>query len=718
MWTWVLWIFPLLFKLSLTALPAKPENISCVLYYNKNMTCTWSPEKESSPTTYTVKLTYSYGKYNRICEANSTTGASCYFLFPLVIPPDNCSIEVKAQNKDGVIKSDTTYWYLDDIVKTEPPEILSVKPVLGIKRMIQIHWKTHEIFPPGTCLDYMLRYRTINSTHWVEIKFESNYPAYNLTDLQAFTEYVIALRFMTIDSRFWSDWSQEKVGMTEEEAPHGLNLWRILRPAEMDGMRTVRLLWKKARGAPVLEKILGYNIWYFPENNIHHNETRNTTNQQLDLHLSNETYWVFVTAYNSLGESPGARLRISATQEKPFRCIEVVQAYRLKDQLVVEWKSTVPEVNKWMIEWFPDLNPELSAFSWESVSQARNWTIEQDKLKPLWCYNISVYPILQDRVGEPYSIQTYSEEGIPTEGPEAKVENIGVRTATITWKEIPKSQRNGFISNYTIFYQAEGGKEFSKTMNSGILQYDLKSLTRKTYYTVRVMASTKAGGFNGTEINFKTFSISIMEIILITSLVGGGLLMLIILTVASNLKKPNRLTHLCCPHVPNPAESSIASWHGDNLKDKLNLKEFDDSVNTEEDQILKPCPAPTDLIDKLVVNFENFLEEISTEEAGKSQKTFLGGETNEYVTSPNRPGCAPWESFEGPQTSTEIPSRKPQDTTEICSEAVEQLYYSDQSLGSNHVSEEGTPNPYLKNSVTTREFLVHEKVPEQIKEEF
>ena len=40
---------------------------------------------------------------------------------------------------------------------------------------------------------------------------------YNLTGLQAFTEYVIALRCATKESMFWSGWSQEKMGTTEEE---------------------------------------------------------------------------------------------------------------------------------------------------------------------------------------------------------------------------------------------------------------------------------------------------------------------------------------------------------------------------------------------------------------------------------------------------------------------------------------------------------------------
>ncbi|XP_058420050.1 interleukin-31 receptor subunit alpha [Diceros bicornis minor] len=728
MGAWALWMLPLLCKISLAVLPAKPENISCIFYYKKNFTCTWSPEKEANDTWYIVKRTYCYGRKSDHCttgNSTSTNRTSCSFYPPTITIPDIYTIQVEAQNADGIIKSDTTKWILATIVKTEPPEIYSVKPVLGVKRMVQIKWKRPVLAPASTTLKYMLRFRTVNSAHWMEINFKEyffGHATYNLMGLQAFTEYVVALQCVAEKSMFWSGWSQEKMGTTEEEAPHGLDLWRVLRPAMVDGRRPVQLLWKKAREAPVLEKTLGYNIWYFPENNTNLTETRNTTNQQLDLYLGGKTYWVSVISYNSLGESPVATLRIPAIDEKPFQCIEAMQACLTQDQLVVEWQSSAPEVDTWMVEWCPDLDSEPSDFSWESVSWARNWTIQQDELKPFWCYNISVYPMLGDRVGEPYSIQAYVKEGVPSAGPVTKAENIGVKTVTITWKEIPKSQRNGFISNYTIFYQAEDGEEFSKTVNSSILQYGLESLTRTTSYTVQVMASTSAGGTNSTRINFKTLSISVLEIFLITSLVGGGLLILIIPMVAYGLKKPNKLKHLCWPDVPNPAESSIATWHGNDFKAKLNVKEFDESVNTHEERILKPCSAPSDLIDKLVVNIENFLEEVSTEEPGKGQENILGGEKNEYVTSPYRPYCPSGKNFKEPSISTEIPSGKSQYLCSgmpegNCSEAKEQLLSSASSLGPDHLCEERAPNPYLKNSVTTREFLVSEKLPDQTERE-
>uniref|UniRef100_A0A2K6CUJ5 Interleukin-31 receptor subunit alpha n=1 Tax=Macaca nemestrina TaxID=9545 RepID=A0A2K6CUJ5_MACNE len=639
MWTWALWMFPLLCKFGLAALPAKPENISCVYYYRKNLTCTWSPGKETSYTQYTAKRTYAFGKKHDNCTTSSSTSenrASCSFFLPRITIPDNYTIEVEAENGDGVIKSDMTCWRLEDIAKTEPPEIFSVKPVLGIKRMIRIEWIKPELAPVSSDLKYALRFRTVNSTSWMEVNFAKNRKDTNQTTPYGAAGFYRVCRSSAMCGqgvKVLDDWSQEKMGMTEKKAtPCGLELWRVLKPTEVDGRRPVRLLWKKARGAPVLEKTLGYNIWYFPENNTNLTETVNTTNQQLELHLGGESYWVSMISYNSLGKSPVTTLRIPAIQEKSFRCIEVMQACLAEDQLVVKWQSSALDVNTWMIEWFPDMDSEHPTLSWESVSQATNWTIQQDKLKPFWCYNISVYPMLHDKVGEPYSIQAYAKEGIPSKGPETKVENIGVKTVTITWKEIPKSERKGIICNYTIFYQAEGGKGFSKTVNSSILQYGLESLKRKTSYTVRVMASTSAGGINGTSINFKTLSFSVFEIILITSLIGGGLLILIILTVAYGLKKPNKLTHLCWPSVPNPAESSIATWHGDDFKDKLNLKESDDSVNTE-DRILKPCSTPSDklVIDKSVVNFGNVLQEMFTDEARTGQENNLGGEKNETL---------------------------------------------------------------------------------------
>lgn len=39
---------------------------------------------------------------------------------------------------------------------------------------------------------------------------------------------------------------------------------------------------------------------------------------------------------------------------------------------------------------------------------------------------------------------------------------LGKNEVTVKWKEISKPKRNGFITNYTIFYKSEDGNELSK----------------------------------------------------------------------------------------------------------------------------------------------------------------------------------------------------------------------------------------------------------------
>ncbi|CAK6444085.1 unnamed protein product [Pipistrellus nathusii] len=641
-----------------------------------------------------------------------------------------------------------------------------------------------------------------------QVEAEKKTHTFNLTGLQALTEYEVALSCAVQQSAFWSAWSPVHRGATEE-APRGLDLWRVLGPAQEDGSRPVRLLWKRA-----LERALSYQVWFFPENTTNLTETLTTSRPPLALTLGAEAYRVWVVASNSLGQSPPASLRVPAATEEAFRGVQAVQAGPSQAGLVVAWQSSAPHVDAWMVEWLPDVDAEPPAPSWAAVTGARNWTIRQDELTPLQCYNISVYPLWQDRVGQPCSVQAYAREGVPAAGPVPRAEGIGVTAVTITWEEVPKHQRHGFIRSYTVFYQAEGGGALAKTVGAGTLGCRLESLRRKTSYSVQVMASTSAGGFNGTRITFQTLSVSVLEVCLVAALGGGGLLVLSALAAACGLQKP-KLKHLCWPDVPNPARSSLAAWRGGSLKGKPSPKEVDDALSTE-DSALKP----SDLIDKLAVNFENFLEEVSTEEAGKGQESMLGGDTNEYVTSPFRPYCilkpfteaeapptaaeapptaaevtptaaevtptaaeapptaaeipptvseGPLTAAEAPPTEAEVPptaaeapptvsevpltaakatptaaeappmaaeapptspkapptvaEAPPREPQRLCSgsregtspEAEEQLVPSARRPGPASACQEGAPTPYLKNSVTTREFLVSAELPDQTK---
>ncbi|KAM9097040.1 interleukin-31 receptor subunit alpha isoform X1 [Sarcophilus harrisii] len=703
-------------------IPRKPENISCIFYYQKNFTCTWSPEKEVYLTEYTVVRIY--GKTRDSCRSENHT--SCSFFYPYLTYPDIYSIEVEAKNVFGEQKSNVTYWYLEHIVKIEPPTNLTVEPIPGVKHMLQVTWGKPNGVPVSDSYICQLRYRRVNSTNWElgNQRLENERP-YNLTGLLLLQQYAISMQCQVVTSELWSNWSEERIGTTEGLAPNSsLDLWRILGPAQPDGGRTVQLLWKEARADPNVRKTLGYNIWYFPENETTVKETKMTTDQQFKLHLGSAAYLVTVVYSTFDGVSPEATLRIPAVHEKPLQCIEAVQVYQYQDHLEVWWQTSDAEVDRWVIEWYPDQGMENLKRSWEFVSQTRNWTGRAENFVPFQCYNISVYPMVGIEVGVPYSIQAYFKEGIPSEGPLAKAQNISTQTATIKWEEIPKTKRRGFIYNYTVFYKSDHGTEFAITVDSSILQYELESLESNTQYTVKIMANTLAGGKNGTSFNFKT-SISIIKIVLLGAITGGGLFSLGILLMVCSLNKP-KLKRLVCPEIPNPAKSNVVLWHDDNFKSKLHLGEVQFHGKTLDERIPKPYLFSSgDLIDKLVVDFENFLDktEVPGVDLMKTQESILSVEGKKYVNSPYNFYSPSGQVFQGLLSSALVSLKG---TQEPSSERLDEET-KDKTFQKPNASEilepeqqpweEAGLNPYLKNSVTTREFLTSEEFSDPNPEE-
>ncbi|NWZ31747.1 IL31R protein, partial [Asarcornis scutulata] len=327
----------------------------------------------------------------------------------------------------------------------------------------------------------------------------------NLTGLWDSTEYSVAVRCIGVESKFWSEWCREKTASTEDKAPSGkVDLWRIIESSHPAGNRPVHLMWKLLGNIPHPGRILGYKIQYFPENNAALQMTKITTSKKIVLPLKEEAYIISVTAYNSAGSSPAAVLRIPSTDEKPPEIIETVRTFTTNEEMIVEWIASEPEVTEYVVEWYEELETDPFSRSWQYISNSTKWKANKKIFKPFVCYNMSVYPLNGNKVAAPYSIQTYVQEKEPSEGPVADTDVLGKNEVVIKWEEISKDKRNGFITNYTIFYKPEGGKELNETVNSDVLHHRLKSLQANTQYTVYIMASNRAGGTSGEQKTFKT----------------------------------------------------------------------------------------------------------------------------------------------------------------------------------------------------------------------
>ncbi|XP_064497102.1 probable ATP-dependent RNA helicase DDX4 isoform X1 [Pseudopipra pipra] len=700
--------------------PDTPGNISCIYYFDDNLTCTWNSGRKTSFTrNYTLYRKLATNPNTIVSSCQSKT-ESCSFLYPDTSYSSAFCFQVKAENVLGAALSKCVPIAMGKIEKFDPPEILLVKTISSIKQFLTVTWKMPEKIVPSKDLTCQVRYRNLysNSTKYVTVPLNSaeKTGSCNLTGLWDSTEYSVAVRCISNESIFWSEWSGEKSGSTKEKAPsEKVDLWRVIESSHSPGSRSVHLMWKPLNSFPPSGRILGYKIQYFPENKTALKMINNSTDKKITLLLNEEAHIVSVTAYNSAGNSPEAILRIPSTDEKTAQITGTARTLPSNEEVVVEWVVSKPEATEYVVEWFEDLEMDPFSRSWQYVSNSTNWKANKKNFKPFVCYNISVYPLYGNKVGAPYTAQTYVQQKKPSEGPVAETGIPGKNEVTIQWNEISKDKRNGFITNYTIFYKPEDGRELNETVNSNARQYRLKSLQANTQYTVYVMASNEAGGTTGEPKTFKTLKLDKEDVILIAVLVGISVFCLLGLWVTCILKK-HVFKKVCWPDIPNPAESIAVEWPLAASMNNSLLKKLASEAKTidfEDISVLEHC-FPEE-------NHVSECTDINAEDMINGDKKILHKQENDVAKCflPSMPYVITDQFTRSQMKSTLILVKEIQPmeipVNDLCGSqqnSIKNEENDDEVLKVEDFNEKTLFNPYLKNSVKTREFLISESSPE------
>ncbi|XP_030913711.1 interleukin-31 receptor subunit alpha isoform X1 [Geospiza fortis] len=761
--------------------PDIPENISCIYFYDVNLTCSWNAGRETS-------LTTNYTLYRKLMSSPDsvrtcpTRTESCSFFYPDNDYNNDFCFQVEAKNVLGASLTECVPIPLQKIEKFAPPEILSVKKIPGIKQLLTVTWKMPEKIIPLKHIICQVQYRNLysNFTEFVNVSLNSkkNIGSCNLTGLWDSTDYSVAIRCVNNESAFWSGWSGEKNESTEEndrmitasirgdlkndsnnmgrrkktdestlkrgkhksvhgdltkQTPSGkVDLWRVIESSHSSRNRSVHLMWKPLKSFPPSGRILGYKIRYFPENKAAHKRTNNSTEQKITLLLNEEAHIISVTAYNSAGESPEAILRIPSPDEKSSQMIEKVVTSTTNEEVAVQWITSEPETTKYVVEWYEELEMDPFGRSWQYVSNSTEWKNNKKNFKPFICYNILVYPLDGSNVAAPSYTQIYAEEKKPSEGPVADTGILGKNEVTIKWNEISKAKRNGFITNYTIFYKPEDGKELNETVNSDVLQYRLTSLQANTQYTVQIMASNKAGGTIGEPKTFKTLKLDKEDIFFIAIPVEISILCLIGLWITCVLKK-HMFKKVCWPDIPNPEESLAVEWPLASSVNNSFLKRMSSQTKTvdfEEINVLEYCFPEENQEGSLLINYENHVSEctdINTKGTTNRNEKILHNEENEAAKSfsPSMPYIITDQFTTSQMHSALIPVKEVQPIEVVANDLggsqqnpiKNEENDNEEVLRLEDFSEKALFNPYLKNSVKTREFLVSESLPERSTDE-
>uniref|UniRef100_A0A8C0F4W4 Interleukin-6 receptor subunit beta n=1 Tax=Bubo bubo TaxID=30461 RepID=A0A8C0F4W4_BUBBB len=543
--------------------PEKPKNLSCIVRQVSKlaypMTCTWNPGRPTFLDTH-FRLKYRWPQEN----------------FPDCIPKDvnnscmitdvqffvNLEVWVEAENALGKAESDPLVLDPIEIVKPLSPHNLSVNSGI-LPTVLKLSWE-NRISVAVMKLKFNIRYRIIGDTNWMQVPPEdtaSPRTSFSVQGLRPYTEYVFSIRCMKEDGvGYWSDWSEEKTGVTTEDKPSkGPPIWRSIAASHSPAFWTVHLMWKALEPFEANGVILQYEVTVrskSPLSSLAEKYNVNTTN--LTLKLPNGTYEVTVIAYNRVGASPPSVLLIPATNSKaPVKSVRTLP----KDgKLWVGWTAPNSYVLKYVIEWCLVSNSSDCIIEWQNEPGNVQGTYLKGDIKPFKCYLITVYPLYADGQGSGQSVKAYLQQDRPSKGPTVQTKKVGKAEAVLTWNHLTVDEQNGFIRSYTIFYKTVDGNETAVTVDPSKTEYTLSSLTSDTLYTVRMMAYTDEGGRSGPDFTFTTQKFGKGEIEAIVVPVCLAFLLIVLLGVLFCFNKRDLIKKHIWPIVPDPSKSNIAQW--------------------------------------------------------------------------------------------------------------------------------------------------------------
>ncbi|XP_029470070.1 granulocyte colony-stimulating factor receptor-like isoform X3 [Rhinatrema bivittatum] len=553
----------------------KLQILSCFTVWIANVTCYWDPGQETHIlTTYTLHVREDIGiceqafNETKIC-VSAQDSSFCSIAIDRMMA--YYSIWVTGKNQLGQATSPAVCLHATEIVKLSPPEVEALKTVKGC---LIVEWK-----PPADGLrpedkgEYEIRYQDQDGQQesWTQVTFtaaENESAIERFCSVSPHTRYVVQMR-ARYPSNFshWSAWGQERSVTTEPAAPsRSPALWRrITAVAGVDKRREVLLMWKPLEKKDANGKILGYRL-------ISQRKGRRETGMTLEcitdelqcaLMLSEEEFTIFLTAYNSAGESPSAKIIIpAAAQAVTSNSLLSVLVSPVDDHsLVLHWAAPLLRAASYIFEWFEEPGKPSRNVSWHYEAGSINYTVIKDAFEPGRLYNLSVHALSDGDVWASGTTCSYSKQMAPLRAPALYPTRIWKSQVALEWEDIPLRERQGIIRNYSLFYGKPGGNmQMVVVVNSSIHRYTIADLPSGTLLQVYVVVSTDGGSRNGSVLTVITNIFDDGEVELLVSSVFIGLALLLIFAVLACIYKHQLIKALLWPQVPDPTNTNLGSW--------------------------------------------------------------------------------------------------------------------------------------------------------------
>ncbi|XP_017683842.1 PREDICTED: granulocyte colony-stimulating factor receptor [Lepidothrix coronata] len=542
--------------------PAKPLNLSCVLNLGDyGLTCQWEQGADSHlPTSVALKCAGS--------TAQAVTGCTprgghnhCTVPRPLLQLYREMEIWVSVTNALGTAESEHLCIDPMDVAKLDPPTLRNIQSIPFQTDCVALAWEVAR----GTEhmeLQCELRYRAPEDPAWSLVTgIVGRAGTAQRCGFLFGTRYHFQLRCRRSSAlAFWSEWSPGRNYTTHEKAPSGkLDAWWGARPAGAGGQLEVQLRWKAPRRHEANGQVLGYRVTLSPRRRGRNPPTVcNTTHTECNFSAPTGTRRVYLSAYNAAGESAATEVVLLERKGEPLAGLWAEPGDI--SSLRVHWEAPPAPVAAYVLEWQRVTSePGHCSACWQMERDgAATAALIQYGIEPFQRYNISLYPLYKDTVGMPIHTAAYSQQRAPSYAPKLHLRSISKSEAELCWEPLPVEVQNGFITNYTIFWANSMADMASATVNPSLSSFVIRGLRPSTLYKVHIMASTAAGGTNGTSLTLVTTVLDDTEIQFLFLTLGLAFLLLILLLIC--FQKNERVKEQLWPSVPDPANSSLGKW--------------------------------------------------------------------------------------------------------------------------------------------------------------
>ncbi|NXA90230.1 CSF3R factor, partial [Melanocharis versteri] len=565
--------------------PAKPLNLSCILNLTDyGLTCQWEQGTDSHlPTSVVLKCAGPHGKPHPLPEgprahcsacrrsrAQAVTGCTpqgghsrCTVPRRLLQLYRQMEIWVSATNALGTAESEHLCIDPMDVAKLDPPTLQSIQSIPIQTDCIALAWDVAR----GTEhmeLQCELRYRAPEDPAWALVTGIIGQAGIAQRCGFLFgTQYHFQMRCRRSSASAlasWSEWSSGRNYTTHEKAPTGkLDAWWGAQPAGTGGRLEVQLRWKAPRQREANGRVLGYRVTLSGRRRGRDPPTIcNTTHTQCNFSVPAGTRRVYLSAYNAAGESAPTEVVLLERKGQPLAGLRAVPGG--ERSLWVHWEAPLAPVIAYVLEWQRvAAEPGHCSGCWQlERDRTATTALIQDGIEPFQRYNISLYPLYEGTVGVPVHTTAYSQQKAPSHAPKLHLRRISKSEAELCWEPLPVEMQNGFITSYTIFWANSIADVASATVNPSLSSFVIRGLKPSTLYKVHIMASTAAGGTNGTSLTLVTTVLDDSEIQFLFLTLGLVFVLLMVLLIC--FQKNERMKEQLWPSVPDPANSSLGKW--------------------------------------------------------------------------------------------------------------------------------------------------------------